>query len=744
MRVVLVAILLLFIPSRVWAQTDEEIEAAIDRMKAYFYAHQDEATGGWPRESIERTEQRGGETALITLAMLTAGESGQHPKLLRAINYLRQVRMTGTYAVSLRAQVWASLPATYNAQLAADAKWLLNAADEQGRFSYVQKSHGVTNNSTTHYGLLGLWAAARRGIEIPQSYWDRTEKYWLGVQQHDGGWGYGLRVGGDEQMPTYGSMTAAGLNALLVAQQMNHRSRMQPIETLDASIRAGEAWLDERFDGTINPSHNGQTYYYLHAIERVAAANGWRYINDQDWYRQGARHILERQVRGELSPDVGSIEGNPIDTAYALLFLSRARVPVWAAKLQIPGQQWNRRPNDLHYLTRWLSDVREMELNWQVISADRPAEQWLATPVVYLSTNQPLTLTDVQKANLKRYLDLGGTLLAVPEEGGGPVSASIRNLAAELYPQWPMEQLGDDHPVYNALFKLNHGGNQKMYAVSNGARDLIYLAHTDWSFAFQSEVDPGQHNAWRVAANIWTIASDRGLLRGRLEPRFVIAEDRQQTRSVDVLRVLAKSQKFAVEPLAWEQLSNEMLNRTGVQVRVRQGDVADLSQSGVALAHLSGSEVVGLSEAELQAIDAFMVSGGTMLIETVGGRGGFAEAIEKQLAAHYKRGAVPMLGDEPIISGEGLKDGFDNMRVTYRRYAVSAMSLSPRPRLAAFYVNGRPAAIISGEDLTLGMMHVARWGVIGYQPRSATQLMTNLLLAADKARQAAPRTTSSD
>ena len=158
----------------------------------------------------------------------------------------------------------------------------------------------------------------------------------------------------------------------------------------------------------------------------------------------------------------------------------------------------------------------------------------------------------------------------------------------------------------------------------------------------------------------------------------------------------------------------------------------NIGESTLPLIHLFGVESFDLTEEQKNAIKQYVHRGGTILVETIGGQGTFSLSIERQVQELLQTPAIPLASTDPIISGRGLKGGYDNRRVRYRRFAVLDMAVRHRPRLAACFVKDRPTVIFSHEDLTLDTMGVPRWGIRGYTQQSATQLLTNLVLSARK------------
>jgi len=697
------------------ALEDAEVRRAIHRMQQFLLEEQED-NGAWTQSFDDTSRHRGGETALVTLALLKSGIHGQDPRIQQALAHLRQIEMRSTYAIALRAHVWAALPEEYRPDLRQDASWLADG-HRQGRFGYTQQAHRF-DHSCTQYGVLGLWEAAKRDLSPASGFWQEATTHFVNVQNEDGGWGYqpGRR--------SHGSMTTAGLTVLYIGLQQLERSQSQPSARLQQAIDDGLAWLKNRFKPDANPNGGRYYHYYLYGIERIALASGVRFLNGHDWFESGAEHLLS-QLRHD-----GSIGGDYVDTAFSLLFLARGRVPVWINKLTLPNHAWNRRPNDLHFLTRYLSQHREQELNWQRAPIGTEPRQWLTAPVLYLSSDGPLELSEGRRQHLKRYLDLGGLLVANPEGPKGGSAGSIRRLARQLYPDRAFEAAGPNHPLTDAIVDAPEGRHVR--TLNNGARDLILLLPRDWGIHFQRDrkAQRKRRDLWDVAVNLFGLATERGRIGGRLEHPLP-ARDQQRDAEGELVLARARHQgDWNPEPAASEPLQDFLFNRAGLALNVQTVPLAEIDQAQAPLVHLAGTGSIHLTDQQLEAIQRYTADGGTLLVETVGGRGGFALDIERQLTEHTDRAAERLGRNAPLLTGEAHRAAFDCRALPYRPWTVAQTGARGRPRLTAMKRDGRPAILFSAEDLSLGWLGVPRWGVNGYQPEAARKLMTNLLLQA--------------
>ncbi len=209
--------------------------------------------------------------------------------------------------------------------------------------------HG--DNSNSQYAALGLRACHDGGIVFPRELVERARKWWVDGQQPDDakknkpdvptgaaigeprGWGYlsdGKVPSAGYYHPT-GSMTAGAIGGVCIYDYMlgfNWKG--------DPSVRDGMAWLSEHFAVTGNPlEEKGKAgpdwhYYYLYAIERVGMLYGTAQIGRHDWYGEGAKHLLEKQL-ADGSWNGSKYHGSPapvLDTCYAILFLRRVTRPL--------------------------------------------------------------------------------------------------------------------------------------------------------------------------------------------------------------------------------------------------------------------------------------------------------------------------------------------------------------------------------------------------------------------------------
>lgn len=700
------------------AVSAEQLDSAIKRMQAYLLSLQDPTTGGFDQGHPAGSKQYGGESALVTYALLRSGLSVQESRIQAAVEHLKTIQMSGTYAVSLRTHCWAALSDEYGPLMAQDARWLARAQVD-GLFDYGFRTGPRYDHSVTQYGLLGLWESTKRRGPNVGRVWQQAAQHFIKEQNPDGGWGY---TQGNASSP---SMTAAGLTALLIAQENLYRTHPKPPANIAQAIDRGAAWLDHY--SSANGVSVGDGMYYLVSLERVALANGTRILGGRDWYQAAAQSILDNEGRS------GSVGNSTVDTAFALMFLSRGSMPVWINKLRLREQSWNNRPNDLNLFTRRLSDQVETQLGWQVIDADADTSLWLNAPVAYIASDEPIRFAATELANLKMYLDSGGLLVASPDRDPRAFGDSIREAASQIYPGYAFKQMEPGHPLMGLVYEVDVPESDRPWVLSNGVRDLIVLAPTDWGMSLQSGRDVPGVGAEAIMANLHALVTDRGSDGVSLDAAWVEPKERPAAGLLRVLRINEPGEE-PIEPLAWRAMVNRLFNRTGIGLVVQDTVIDQIDDAETPLVYFGGSDVRRLTAQELRMLTNYVQRGGTVLIETIGGRGDYTIEMLRQFEAVFGGQAVPLSSDHPIVTGKGFGatlgeiQGEDLRRVTFRRYSNLTRGLVDTPRLLSINIDGRAAVIASNEDFSLGVMGCRHWGIDGYDTDTARRLLTNILL----------------
>ncbi|HEU4339827.1 MAG TPA: hypothetical protein VFS19_07140 [Planctomycetota bacterium] len=293
-----------------------------------------------------------------------------------------------TYNVSLRAMALAQIdPVKHQVAIAQCAWWLVNAQTDNGQWDYwslkdkpptsfpkiawpgkqatgekTESKMGLQvkrvapwadrpptinkvlrNTSTAQYATLGLYAAHRAKVIIPNEIWDRTLKSVLSGQNRGGGWAYIHHEdkGNDWIKEASGlgqvnrSMTASQLSVLAVLKAVLET----PPRDIDSAMDRGFKWLAEdlilkRAGAMKGPTYKGADttsvywHYWLYSVERAGILWGRERIGDKWWYAQGANELLRLQnPDGSWGQDFGTCTDRPADTAFAVLFLKRAVPP---------------------------------------------------------------------------------------------------------------------------------------------------------------------------------------------------------------------------------------------------------------------------------------------------------------------------------------------------------------------------------------------------------------------------------
>ena len=457
----------------------------------------------------------------------------------KALDWLAKGEPNNTYIRGIRANVWEyalrKLPGEerFGKLLKTDYEWLLAAMGKKEGWRYCRESTDW-DNSCTQYGVLGIWAAARGGLEPGDKFWTTLSKHFRRCQNRDGGWGYTPGSGSSPNMAT------AGLASMFLVFDMYHGksaySKVDPrtFTTGDAAevlkaIDRGMEWLGKA-------QGNKNDGYYLYGVERTGVASGRKLLGGEDWFDRGALAVLQAQ-RPDGSIPLGSWGGPEVSTCFCTLFLVYGGAPVAYNKLQFgKDQDWDLNPRDLANVSKALWSAYERPINWQIVSIDSPAAE-IEAPVLFLSGSKRWAFTEKEMLKLREYVERGGTILAEPSDHSAEFAASMEDLLKNMYPpqSYPdhgLAPLPADHAVYTVI-KQDWKNRPRLRGATNGSRTFFLLSDEYLSGDWQANRE--ESDAFKLAMNLLFYATDLGELEGKFStmlPSTPAAQTRQGSLTV--------------------------------------------------------------------------------------------------------------------------------------------------------------------------------------------------------------------
>jgi len=708
-----------------------------------------------------------GVTALCTLALLNSGVPPDDAKVSKALSVLRGLKSDRTYVVALQTMVLCqATPKRDGFLIQQNVKWLEAAqcarGPEKGGWHYGRPATNA-DVSNSQFAVLALHEAERAGQKVSNRTWQLAHGYWTKMQLASGGWSY--RASGSD---SFGSQTCAGIAALVITsgkvgsgaasvtgdqvQCCGDQERNEPLER-------GLDWLENNFSVERNPGDINRLwrYYYLYGLERVGRMTARRFIGKHDWYREGAEALVRDQdLISGFWKGGGQIESQPeIATSMALMFLSKGRRPVVAAKLQYGRtNDWNHHPNDLANLVVHTEQAWDRDLTWQVIDARAAqVEDLLQAPVLYMSGRNVPELTAVQKRKLRDYLDRGGFLFTEACCAGGTFEEGFRQLINDLFPEpeYRLRLLPPEHPIWAAEERIDPEYAKPLWGVDYGCRTSVVFCPDDlscyWELSragrqqepYPDKVQRQIDAALATGVNVLTYATGREPKTKDEAAEYQIADERDVSHDRATIR-LAKLQHPGTCNAAPGALANLARVASLELGRPVASDDEPLSMTDPALlahyhmAFMHGRSNFRLTAAERQALGTFVRNGGTLLVDSVCASRAFTASFRQEMQAIFPDHPLERLPAEHSLFTPQY-GGHDITTVTRRDPSggapdqpLQATTRRMLPELDAITLNGRLAVIFSPYDLSCALERHDSLECQGYRSKDAARIGLNVLL----------------
>jgi len=757
----------------------EHVRRAI-KNGADFLRRTQQADGTFSVPEAEYSEYTAGLTALALLAQINCDVPVESPQIQRGLQYLRSVRLSelrhGVYQASLMLMAFCAAEELDRdlVRIQQLARVLQNSQATQGPMAGLWgyglagygHSVGYGDRSNGQFAVLALRDAAYAGVSVDRDVWQRTHDQWVRGQNRDGGWGYRNRES------SRGSMTVAGLSTVAITTHMlqddsdvdaDGRPDCCADHPPDEAAERGRKWLTERFTVHGNPGHHRWQLYYLYGLERAGRLSGVRFFGLHDWYRSGARALVERQ-----QPDgrwsIRGTESNPVlATSFALIFLSKGLSRVVVNKLDYSSGpraedsrgDWNRHHLDIPGLVDRIDTLKGWppRLTSQVLSLNRLQEQTAVldmnqAPVLYLSGRDTPALTDQQVRWLREYVDQGGFIFGLANCGNGSFDAGFRDLITRMFPQGEasLKRLQADHPIYRSEFLLN-ADNVELLGVDFGCRTTIVYSPEDhacywhkWSrhtpLGRSQDLTQRIIRSTRVGVNVLAYATGREPPE-KLNEAMTAKEraGRLPTRGLLEIAQLRHNGGWDTAPRAVRNLLEGLNRTTGLGVSPQRNAVpitlSELSRFPIAYMH--GRFGFRLQVTERDALRDYLSRGTLLFADACCGSPRFDRSFRDLMHQLYPDHPLePIPADHPLLTET---TGYDVTRVRLRRLIPGERTASLQTRikegppvLEGIQINGQYVVIYSRYDLSCALENQASLACDGYVEEDAMKLAINIVL----------------
>ena len=651
---------------------DDEIKDAITMIATELEARHHEircwepidGSAGW------LTKYAGGTTALATLALLSSGTSMHTPAIKTSLSFLRDIKKPSTYVLATRTSVWSMVPGRYKRNLKHDTKYLVSTMGIQsgswGNYDEPPKSRSTASPLNREFGMIALREAQRNGQRVPKKCWMALADATLATQQKNGGWSYNQSV--SKGTPT-ANMTVAALNCLLGVNEVQGKNLTDKQQTLlhSAIVRA-ISWLnkhaktDENVGGTTLMS-------YLYGLERVAMSCGLAEIRKRDWFQDGARAVIKTHC------GVRKAKGSTINLAFALLFLSRGRVPIALCELAVDKGAFDQL-RTAEVITSRVSQQTERDLAWQIVTKRERIDAWLSAPLLFI---QDIDAIPEDMSLVSQYITKGGLVVML---GTKKVCNNFISIANKLCPNISSQLVDASHWTHTILNKIN---GVKITAWNDGIRDRILVVNGTSKSLVASE----KSKLSQVLVNICCGVAEL---------------DRWKPRVAQPLATKSKKTLWIAEHDGSWDAELEGIHRWKTKTKT----INKMKQHALVL--VGGLYDYEATESLANEVIRIAKLGSTVLVESIGGQNTFASTMQLQI---QKITGNTFTYDERFHHFNILR----GWSILNRKHI--------EPPLITTINDG--AIIIVDCDIRNALLDKSAWGVHGYGPVHAVQLIETLL-----------------
>jgi hypothetical protein len=506
------------------------------------------------------------------------------------------------------------------------------------------------------------------------------------------------------------------------------------------AIQNGLNWLGRQ--GNFSFRLGQHEFYNIYGVERTGRLSGLRFLAGRDWYREGCEFLMSQQT------DDGAWQGRGIDgsavisTSFALLFLSKGRMPILISKMAWGrADEWNNKHHDMKYVVDYASKnlFKNLPLAWQVFDSRKmdgtrrekvleEVGELLNSPILFINGHEKPLLTDLQKEMLKQYIEEGGFVMAEACCGREAFAKGFRELMKELFDK-EMTPLPADHGIYRAHAIVNP--NQfPLERLDLGCKTVVILSPKPLSGWWEENLlkDPVGIEAFKLAGNIVAYATNMEPPQPRLHHVAVIdtKEEAKLPRGFFKVAQIRHEGDWQPAPNAMKNLMAHLREEAKLDVALQTEPIGITSQkmADFKFLYMHGRRKFEFDDKDLKGLRWNLKTGGLLLADACCGNKEFDAAFRgfaNKLFPDAKLEPIPL--NDYLYSKELNGTAITSVKCRDMKVGGTTPELQDMPpQLEGIKQKGKWVVIYSRYDLGCALEKRPSSDCIGHDHESALKL----------------------
>jgi len=498
---------------------------------------------------------------------------------------------------------------------------------------------------------------------------------------------------------------------------------------------------------------------YAALVTSVSVAEAGRGKPD-DWFVRSDKPRHEKMTQGLLGGEKRDIlppaPGMPIPQS------ERTRPPSpdylmakvqWGQSVVVQDtviRDWNLAPNDILEFIQQARHQGFKYLHSHTVLTGFSYNPKLM-PSILISGVREVRFSSATVDKLREYVLNGGMVVCDSVYGSPWFYESALKLFNQMFPESKFRVLPPDHPLYHMVVDIDKVGyrcgrdDNKPFleGLYIGSRIGVLVSRYGLGCGWQGRMDVFETLEKRgLDAKAYSVESARrigmnlapyilgyaqvGEVEGKPE-MFGLADQKRPTAEFVFAQVKHEG-AWNAHPGAARSLLTVLRKESSIPVNLKRVsvDIASDDVSAYPFLYFTGLDDFRLSDKQVKALRAYAREGGTLLVNNALGLATFHQAAVREMARVFPGKKLSVLP----VSHEIYKalHKIDRVKYTPTLMKDKGKQLKGRPVLYGIRIDGKLRVIYSPYDLEAGWNDIRYPQSRGYQPRSAKQLASNIIM----------------